>query len=86
MNMISLKLSPTIQYEWAARSIGGTIPELDVAEPYPPVFEVSERCCMEIAADCRFYLDQNGPETTVGERSAYRALLKQCEAALLVPV
>lgn len=84
MTTISLKLSPTIQHEWAARSIGGTIPELDIAAPYPAVIQVSEQCCREIAEDCRFYLDPNGPETTVGERSAYRSLLKQCETALLV--
>lgn len=85
MMTISLKLSSTIQHEWEARSIGDTIPELDISERYPPVIKVSEQCCREIVADCRFALDPNGPETTVGERSAYRALLKQCETALRIP-
>jgi len=85
MRTVSLKLSATIQHEWAARSIGGSIPELDIEGPYSSLIEVSEQCCLEIAADCRFNLDPNGPETTVGERSAYRALLKQCETALAVP-
>ncbi|MEX3932104.1 hypothetical protein AB4Y32_09895 [Paraburkholderia phymatum] len=46
------------------------------------VVQVSEQCCREIAATCEFSLDPNGPDTTVGERSASRALLKRSKAAL----
>lgn len=80
--MITLNLTPSIQNEWSVRSIGGTIPELDIELPFPSTLQVSEECCREIIADCKFYLDPNGPDTTVGERSAYRALLAQCESAL----
>jgi hypothetical protein len=85
MKTITLKLSSTIQNEWASRSIGESIPELDIVLPYPPVLKVSPQCAREITADCHFYLDPHGPETTVGERSAYRALLKQCATALQFP-
>lgn len=81
--LVRLKLSETMQHEWAARSIGGTIPELDFAVSYPSVIEVSKDCCQQIADDCKFYLDPDGPETSIGERSAYRALLKQCQTFLL---
>jgi hypothetical protein len=85
MKTISLKISSMVQNEWQVRCIGDVIPELvHLEEDYSPAIKVSEQCCREIADDCRFYLDPNGPETSVGERSAYRALLKQCEAALLV--
>lgn len=78
---VTLNLSSTILNEWQVRCIGEVIPQLaDVT--YADKMTVSEECCKEIAADCEFYLDPNGPETTVGERSAYRSLLKQCKAAL----
>jgi hypothetical protein len=84
-HVITLKLTPTIRHEWASRSIGGVIPELDAMDLNASMVEVSEPCCREIAADCEFYLHPYGPDTTIGERSAYRALLKQCKAALSQP-
>lgn len=80
--MITLKLSPTIQHEWAARGIGGVIPELDSIPLYQEVIVVTEACCREIMADCAFYMDPKAVDATIGERKAYRALMEQCAAAL----
>lgn len=78
---IRLRLTPSIVNEWQVRCIGDVIPELKDL-PLAPTISVTVSCCEEIAADCEFYLDPNGPETSIGERSAYRALLKQCKTAL----
>ena len=78
---MKLKISPTIANEWSVRCIGDVIPALAEVDLAQPTIEVDAMVAAEIAADCKFYLDPWGPETTVGERSAYRALLKQIEGA-----
>lgn len=82
---VRLRISETMTNEWAVRGIEDVIPRLADCRSYQAPageIEVDAALAQEIAADCRFYLDKDGPETTVGERSAYRGLLRQIEKAL----
>jgi hypothetical protein len=79
---VRLKLSAAIRNEWAVRCIGDVVPALASIDYDQPEIEVGELAAREIAADCRFYIDPQAVDATAGERSAYRALLQQIEAAL----
>lgn len=85
MSHCQLKLTPSIINEWSVRCIGDVIPGLNAVEwADQRSIEVGRDVAQEIKADCEFYLDRDGPDTTVGERSAYRGLLKQIDTALAV--
>lgn len=77
---VALKVSPTIQHEWMARSIGGVIPALD-GYAGEDVVVVDHATAVEIAEDCEWYADPKAVDATPGERAAYRALAKQARAA-----
>ena len=76
---MKLKISKAIANEWDSRGIGEVIPALDMVDRRASEIEVSPEVASEIAADCRFYIDPEAVDATVGERSAYRALLRQIE-------
>ena len=77
-----LKISPSIRNEWQVRSIGDVIHGLNsIAWETQPVVQVDEATAQEIHADCAFYIDPKAVDASVGERSAYRALMRQIEAA-----
>lgn len=86
--MVKLRLTREIQNLWMERDISATIPRLaSVRCPPMPLrievdIEIDIEMVKEIADDCRHMVDPNGPDMTIGERSAYRGLLRQCEAAL----
>ena len=77
-----LHLSPTIRNEWEIRCIGDVIPALANYDGRATV-EVSVSVANEIAADCRFYMDNKAVDATSGERRAYRALWAQITRQLL---
>lgn len=74
-----LKVSEKMEHEWSVRCIGDVIPGLiDQEADAKGFYWLPIETVMEIRRDCEFYLHPYGPETTIGERSAYRALCKQC--------
>ena len=77
-----LKISPSIRNEWQVRSIGDVIPALN-SLPWGvrSVVHVDAQTAKEIHADCAFYIDPKAVDASVGERSAYRALMRQIDAA-----
>lgn len=77
-----LIISPTIHNEWQVRSIGDVIPSLNTI-PWEEraTIEVDAVTADEIRADCEFYIDPKAVDATIGERAAYRGLLKQINAA-----
>ena len=77
---VQINLSPTIQNEWQTRCIGDVVPALADYAGEASVL-VDHAVLEEIKADCRFYINPKAVDATPGERSAYRALLKQCEVA-----
>jgi hypothetical protein len=76
-----LKITPSIRNEWQVRAIGGVVPALN-ALPWESanVIHVDARTASEIHADCAVYLDPRSAEALAGERSAYRALMRQIDA------
>ena len=72
-----LRISPTIAAEWDARCIGDVIPALASVDYSDGSIEVPIEVAIEIAADCRFYIDPKAVDATGAERAAYRALLRQ---------
>lgn len=74
---VKLRLSAAIRNEWDVRCIGDVIPALASVDYSQPVIEVSEQTARAIADDCRFYMDPAAVDATLGERAAYRALLRQ---------
>jgi hypothetical protein len=74
-----LSISDSIVNEWQTRAISDVIPRLADIDFTNGAIEVDDALAQEIAADCRWYIDPDAVEATVGERSAYRALLKQIE-------
>ena len=83
--MYALRISPAIANEWRVRCVGDVIPGLvdKTISPGAPLV-VTGDTLNDIIADCEFMLDANGPDLYPGERTAYRALLKQCRLALSV--
>lgn len=78
-----LAITPTIRNEWMSRCITDVVPALaDLPWNTAPVIEVGPAVAAEIRADCAFYIDPKAVDATAGERSAYRALLKQIDAAI----
>ena len=82
--MITLKISASIGNEWAVRDIWAVIPELPEVPYEGGTLKVTPQIAKLIADDCAYMIDPDGPEMTVGEQSAYRALLKQIVSALSV--
>jgi hypothetical protein len=78
---IKLKLSPAMQNEWQTRCIGDVVPALADWDGSLSL-TVTEQTAREIAADCEFYINPKAVDATVGERSAYRCLLRQVQKAL----
>lgn len=78
---ITLRISEAIRNEWMVRGIGEVIPALDGIE-IGDAITVPESVVREVLADCQYMTDKDGPDTTLGERSAYRALAVQCRKAL----
>lgn len=78
-----LKISLSIRNEWQVRSIGSVIPALE-SLPWEneSCIEVEPEIAKEIRDDCAFYVDPKAVDASVGERSAYRGLMKQIDAAL----
>jgi hypothetical protein len=77
-----LKISTSIRNEWQVRAITDVIPSLaQIPWEMENVIFVDNTTAKEIRADCSFYLDPNAVDATVGERSAYRALMRQIDAA-----
>lgn len=76
-----LKISLSIRNEWQVRSIGDVIPALN-SLPWKTesVIHVDAQTAKEIHADCAFYVDPKAVDASIGERSAYRALMRQIEA------
>lgn len=77
-----LVLTAAIVHEWESRCIGDVIPWLSAMTWEAGAVDVPAHVAREIEADCAFYLDRDGPDSTVGERSAYRGLRQQVNRAL----
>jgi hypothetical protein len=77
-----LKITPSIRNEWRVRAIGDVVPALN-ALPWEAenVIHVDAQTASEIHADCAFYIDPKAVDASVGERAAYRALMRQIDAA-----
>ena len=82
--MITLKISPAIGNEWAVRDIWAVIPGLPEVPYEGGALSVTPEVAQLVADDCAYMTDKDGPDMSVGERSAYRALLKQIIKALSV--
>jgi hypothetical protein len=67
---MKIKISPTIAYEYQVRGI------FDCIGP-AGVYDLDAKTITEIKEDAEFYTHPDGPDTTIGERSAYRGLLIQ---------
>lgn len=78
---MKLRISATMANEWAVRCIGDVIEGMPEFEYSGGELNVSDDVAKQIAADCEYMIDRDGPDMTIGERSAYRALLKQIIAA-----
>lgn len=78
-----LKITPTMRNEWQVRGITDVIPSL-AKLPWATenAFEVDTATANEIRADCAWYIDPKAVDATTGERAAYRAMLRQIDAAL----
>jgi hypothetical protein len=82
MSLIKLRISPAIANEWAVRCIGDVIYGIP-DYPYNGGFiSVSAEVAKNILADCAYYTDKDGPDTTAAERRAYLALAGQCSKGL----
>ena len=78
-----LRISQAIKTEWWARCIGDVVPALaELPWDSQSVINVTTETALAIRADCEFYADPNAVDATASERAAYRALLKQINAAL----
>lgn len=78
-----LKITPTMRNEWQVRDIAAVIPTLaELPWETAKEVEVDTRTANEIRADCAWYIDPKAVDATVGERAAYRAMLRQIDAAL----
>jgi len=71
---MKIKISPTIAYEYDVRAIFDCIRG-------PGVYDLDDETITEIKEDAEFYTHPDGPDTTIGERSAYRGLLVQIAKA-----
>jgi hypothetical protein len=71
---MKIKISPTIAHEYAVRSIFNCVQG-------PGVYDLDAAQVAELKADAEFYTHPDGPDTTIGERSAYRGLLIQIAKA-----
>lgn len=78
-----LKITPTMRNEWQVRDITAVIPAL-AALPWESAnaVDVDAATANEIRADCAWYIDPKAVDATAGERAAYRAMLRQIDAAL----
>lgn len=82
---MKLKLTPSLRNEWEVRCIEDVVPSLATIQwRSASVIEVDDSTAAEIKADCEFYIDPDAVDATVGERSTYRALLRQIENASVV--
>ncbi len=80
--MISIRISDMIRNEWQTRGITDIVPMLaNLAWETSDVIKVDLKAAAEIRADCEFYIDPKAVDATLGERAAYRALLRQIDAA-----
>lgn len=80
-----LTITPAIRNEWMTRCISDVVPALaDLPWETDPAIEVKPAVAAEIRADCVFYIDPKAVDATAGERAAYRALLKQIDAAIAI--
>lgn len=77
-----LVITPTIRNEWMTRCISDVVPALaDLPWETAPAVEIEPAVAAEIRADCVFHIDPKAVDATAGERAAYRALLRQIDAA-----
>lgn len=81
-NIMRLAITPAIRNEWMTRGISDVVPAL-ASLPWDtaPSIEVGPSAAAEIRADCAFYIDPMAVDSTAAERAAYRALLRQIDAA-----
>ena len=77
-----LKMSAAIRNEWRVRNIADVVPSLDGAQWDNTSFNTDYDTLCAIERDCLFMVDPAAIDLSAGERAAYRALLKQCEALL----
>lgn len=78
-----LKITPTMRNEWQVRGITDVIPALaELPWEAEDTVEVDTATANEIRADCAWYIDPKAVDATAGERAAYRAMLRQIDAAL----
>lgn len=76
-----LRISPAIRNEWQVRAITDVIPALEnLPWEAENVILVDSSTAKEIRADCAHYIDPKAIEATIGERSAYRALMRQIDS------
>ena len=77
-----IRISDAIRNEWQVREITDVVPTL-AAMPWETdnVIFVDSVTAEEIRADCALYIDPRTVDASVGERSAYRALMRQIESA-----
>ncbi len=77
-----LRISPSIRNEWQVRAITDVIPALEhLPWERENVIMVDDATAKQIRADCAHYIDPKAIEATIGERSAYRGLLRQIDSA-----
>ena len=77
-----LKITPAMRSEWQVRGITDVIPALaELPWEAENAVEVDAGTANEIRADCAWYINPKAVDATVGERAAYRALMRQIDAA-----
>lgn len=77
---MQLRITPAIRNEWLSRGIGDVVPALEILPWHSDsAIEVDAQTAQQIRADCAFYIDPNAVDASVGERAAYRALMKQID-------
>lgn len=77
-----LRISSSIWNEWQVRAITDVIPSLEhLPWECENVIRVDDATAKEIRADCAHYIDPKAIDATLGERSAYRALMRQIDSA-----
>lgn len=77
-----LKITPTMRNEWQVRCITDMIPALaELPWESENAVEIDAGTANEIRADCAWYIDPKAVDATAGERAAYRAMLRQIDAA-----
>lgn len=77
-----LKITSAIRNEWQVRGISDVVPALaEIAWDVDNVIFVDAATAREIRADCAFQMDPRAVDANLGERSAYRALLRQIDSA-----